>query len=142
MVFGAALVAVAQTERALLADAAFPDDLAELAIVALSGPDSVLGSAAEPRWARLPLLACASATCDNAFPAVPLAAALEIQVAAYSLLDDVMDGDVSDVIRRGGPAATLNAAAALLALGQRAFLDVPKPVALALANGWVGLCRG
>jgi geranylgeranyl diphosphate synthase, type I len=141
-VLGPALAAVVEAERSLLAGAAFPEDLAALALLALSGPGSALGGAPEPRWARLPLLACASVTGGDPSPAVSAAVAAEIQVAGYSVLDDLEDGDESELIGRAGPAVAINVAAALLALGQRALLHVPVPAARTLANGWLGLCRG
>ncbi|MGI8915015.1 MAG: polyprenyl synthetase family protein [Chloroflexota bacterium] len=133
---------MAEAERALLAAADFPEDLAAFVLVALSGSDSVLGRAPDPRWARLPLLACASATSGDARPAVPLAVAVEVQAAAYSLLDDLENGDDIERHRRAGAAVALNVAAALLALGQQALLRVPAPAAAVLGHGWVGLCRG
>lgn len=137
----AGLAAVATAEKVLLAEADVPDDLRALVHVALSGPDSVLGGAEEPRWARLPLLACASAGGPDA-AAVPLAVGLEMQAAAYSLLDDLEDGDTCAVICQAGPTVALNVATTLLALAQHAQLPIPRPVAAVMVRAWLGACAG
>lgn len=116
----AALESVAAGERALVDGAPFDPGLRDLALTALCRDATALAGKAETCWARLPLLACASAAGSPA-AAVPLAVALELQAAAYSLLDDLEDGDPNEVARRAGPAAALNAATALLALAQRAL---------------------
>lgn len=137
-----ALTTVAANERALLEEARFPVELQSLALVALSRHDSVLSGAIQPPWARLPLLACASATARSPLAAIPLAVAIEVQAAAYSLLDDLEDGDVTEVERQSGRAVTLNVTTTLLGLAQRALLGVPVHAAMVMAEGWLGACGG
>lgn len=136
-----ALAVVAAAERTAIGTSGFPDDLQALALVALSGRNSVLAGDPAPRWARLPLLACASVA-SSAAPAVPLAVAIEFQAAAYSVLDDLEDGDNTTLIRRAGPALALNMTTALLALAQCALLRVPMAVGACMANGWLAACAG
>lgn len=137
-----ALAAVAAGERVLLADVHLDQGLCELLLVALSGPENVLGGATEPRWARLPLLACASTSGGRCDAAVPLAVAVELQAAAYSLLDALEDGDAWALIRQAGPRRSCNVATALLALAQRALLEVPRLAAVVMTDGWLGACVG
>jgi len=138
----AAIDAVAAGERAIVRDAAFDTALRDLALVALSRDATALAGQAETCWARLPLLACASAADGPPTAAVPLAIAVELQATAYSLLDDLEDGDPNEVARRAGPAVALNVATALLALAQRALASVPEAAARILSDGWLVACDG
>jgi geranylgeranyl pyrophosphate synthase len=139
----AAVGAVAAGERALVAEAALPAELTALVLTVLSAPGNSLGGADEPRWARFPLLAYASATAGEALTAViPLAVATEILAAAHGLLDDLEDGDASPVMGDAAPAVVLNVTAALFTLGQLALLAVPAAVSRVLVAGWLGVCGG
>jgi len=137
-----ALAGAIYAERALLQETPLQDALHTLLLKALSGPKSLLGGAAEPQWARLPLLACASASDRGADAAVPLAVAIELQATAYRLLDDLEDGDSSTFDQWPCSAVICNVATTLLALAQRALLRVPAVIAAILADGWVGVCEG
>jgi len=137
-----ALAGAIYAERALLQETPLQDALHTLLLKALSGPKSLLGGAAEPRWARLPLLACASASNRGAGAAVPLAVAVELQAAAYRLLDALEDGDAGVLSHWPHPAVACNVATTLLALAQRALFEVPALVAAVVADGWVGVCVG
>ena len=135
------LAAVAVGERALLAQAPLSNDLRDLAWLALSGPGSVLVGATEPRWARLPLLACASAA-GSPEAAIPLAVLVEVQTAAFSLLDDLEDGDPTVLASQVNGATALNVATALLLLAQQAHARVAAPVAAVMTASWLAACAG
>jgi geranylgeranyl pyrophosphate synthase len=110
-----------------------------MADATLGGSAAVIGGG-EPLWALLPLLACASAAGGTSDVAVPLAVAVEMQTAAYRLLDDLEDGDVNALIRRAGLPVACNLATTLLSLTQRALLRVPAAAADVMAAGWLAAC--
>lgn len=135
-----ALDTVAEIERDTVAGAHLPLGLRALVDRVLGGPATAIGGG-EPPWALLTLLACASAG-GSPEPAVPLAAAVDLQTAAYRLLDDLEDGHVSCVVWRAGSPVACNLATTLLALAQRALLRAPAPAAEVLTSGWLAACAG
>lgn len=77
------------------------------------------------RWALVPLyLAYELGECGEQPAACHAALAVECIVCATDLFDDVMDGDMTPLIRRLGMARVLNVALALISLAQRILLTL------------------
>lgn len=98
------------------------------------------------RWALLPfILACDLTSHREKEVAGAVALAVECVVCSTDLLDDAMDGDVTPLTLQLGQPRTLNAALALLSLGQRILLSLSDrpgvPVARLLETLYRALLR-
>lgn len=92
--------------------------------IPLSQPGKLLGDGERHDWVHLVLAACTATGGDPAIGA-RVAAAVECFMASLDLLDEVEDGDASPTVEAAGMPQALNAATALLLIGQRILLDLP-----------------
>jgi geranylgeranyl diphosphate synthase type I len=70
---------------------------------------------------------------------VPVAAAVEVQMVALDLLDDVEDGESNPLLETYGLPATVNVATGLIYLAQRMLLELADGAALAAILADAGL---
>ncbi len=112
--------------RAVIGQASLPAEFADAISESLTLDGRILAAEPLAYWARNVLAAAGSAGLSDPRQAVPAAAAVELTVSSFELLDNVQDGDPNAVIARLGIPQALNVAFALLVLGQRALLDLPS----------------
>jgi geranylgeranyl pyrophosphate synthase len=102
-----------------------PTSFSALLRIPLSQPGKLLGDAPRPIWVQVVLAVCAATDGDPAIGA-RVAAAVEIFMTSLDLLDEIEDGDLSPTVEAAGVPQALNAATALLLLGQRLLLSLPS----------------
>ncbi len=111
--------------RAVVDEVDLPAQFADAIVESLALSGGIL--AAEPlvRWWRLVLAAAESAGLADWRQALPAAAAFELTVASFQILDDIQDGDPNPTVGKLGLPQALNVVVGLLLLGQRALLRLP-----------------
>lgn len=110
---------------------------------ALSLPGNILSCAGNARWGCLVWTCCVAAG-GRWQQAMPVAAAVEVFMAALDVLDDEEDGEVTPLRAALGAARTLNVSTGLLLLAQRSLLAAPGGPELAdiLLDAGVCACAG
>lgn len=121
--------ALHQDIRAIILDAlgahVAPTSFSTLLHIPLTQPGKILHQQDTSNWVRL-VLAAASATGGDHACAARVAAAIEIVMAGYDVLDEVEDGDDSPTVEAAGTAQAINVGMGLLLLGQRVILELPE----------------
>jgi geranylgeranyl pyrophosphate synthase len=121
------------TVKAILLDALgaldAPNPFSDLVRLPLTQPGKVLGFTGRPSWTLTTLAACQAASGDAALGA-RAAAGIELFMAALDLIDEIEDGDFSPAVEAAGMPQALNAATALLFLGQQTLLQIPSRAGL------------
>ena len=118
-----------------LADASITPEYRSALCATLSLPGNLLSEAPDLRWAR-PVWFCANAAATASTPGqydrlVSAAAAVEANMVALDLLDDVEDGESNPVLEMYGLPATVNASTGLIYLAQHMLLSLDDGLALA-----------
>ena len=113
---------VAREIESCIAAAGLPAGYADLLRTAVAVDDKVLSPNPSSCWPLLTLAAYQAASRGPWEPAIPAAAAAELLIAGFDLLDDLEDGDPNPVVEACGPAQALNVLAGLLMLAQGALL--------------------
>jgi geranylgeranyl diphosphate synthase type I len=94
-------------------------------LLSLRSKGKVLSGEQEPQWPAF-VLATSKSVSGNAAAATRIAAAIEILVTALDVLDEVEDGDVSDLINAVGSPRAINTSTALLALGYSVLSELHR----------------
>lgn len=119
------LAEVSSEIRAVIGEVNLPVGFAEAISESLTLDGRVLAVEPFAYWSRLVLAAAEAAGLHDWRQAVPAAAAAELTVASFELLDDIQDADPNPILSRLGIPQGLNIAIGLLVLGQRALLRLP-----------------
>ena len=106
------------------------------AALALHG--NILSPAPDLRWTRPTIVSCVAAG-GVYTQAVPVAAAVEVQMVALDLLDDVEDGESNPLLETCGLPATVNATTGLIYLAQQMLLRLEGGASLAAILTEAGL---
>ena len=112
-------------------------------MAALTLPGNILSDTGDARWGCL-VWTCCMAAGGRWQQSVPVAAAVEVFMAALDVLDDEEDSEVTPLRAALGAARTLNVSTGLLLLAQRSLLTAPGGSALAdiLLDGGARACAG
>lgn len=103
--------------RDTVEEADLPPTLRTLITIPLMQEGKILSGDPSPRWPSVVLATCAAASGDpNA--ALRVSAGVEVFMAALDVLDEIEDGDNSQLVREAGVAQALNASTTLLLLAQ------------------------